>query len=303
MQQAPATPKIKRWRNLGLAQLGILKADQNASLQPSERLALMVRGEKRARQSTASQVVFLLPLVRREHVSDWSLVEDNLLKTLMSFVNQSDPNWIAIICGQDRPSLPNDERIHFLPFDQPITGNDKWAKLAKLVEYFPKLARPSGYVMTFDADDLAHRDLVKQYLSIQHPNGYLIEQGIVHDIAAGLYGQAGRPNLLNPLRKPFWKLCGSCAAFRYDPNEPRVLREFLKELTQHEHRMFPYLAKLCGRPLLSMRTNLVVYKVNHGENFDPRLNQGGYKLRFIRRFLISDKTKLENIKAAFGLKS
>ena len=175
MQQAPATPKIKRWRNLGLARLGILKADQNASLQPSERLALMVRGEKRARQSTASQVVFLLPLVRREQVSDWSLVEDNLLKTLMSFVNQSDPNWTAIICGQDRPSLPNDERIHFLPFHQPITGNDKWAKLAKLVEYFPKLARPSGYVMTFDADDLAHRDLVKQYLSIQHPNGYLIE--------------------------------------------------------------------------------------------------------------------------------
>ena len=248
MQQAPATPKIKRWRNLGLARLGILKADQNASLQPSERLALMVRGEKRARQSTASQVVFLLPLVRREQVSDWSLVEDNLLKTLMSFVNQSDPNWIAIICGQDRPSLPNDERIHFLPFDQPITGNDKWAKLAKLVEYFPKLARPSGYVMTFDADDLAHRDLVKQYLSIQHPNGYLIEHGIVHDIAADLYGQAGRPNLLNPLRKPFWKLCGSCAAFRYDPNEPKLLRRLITEITQHEHRMFPYLAKLAGRP-------------------------------------------------------
>ena len=253
MQQAPATPKIKRWRNLGLARLGILKADQNASLQPSERLALMVRGEKRARQSTASQVVFLLPLVRREQVSDWSLVEDNLLKTLMSFVNQSDPNWIAIICGQDRPSLPNDERIHFLPFDQPITGNDKWAKLAKLVEYFPKLARPSGYVMTFDADDLAHRDLVKQYLSIQHPNGYLIEQGIVHDIAAGLYGQAGRPNLLNPLRKPFWKLCGSCAAFRYDPNEPKLLRRLITEITQHEHRMFPYLAKLAGRSLCSLQ--------------------------------------------------
>jgi hypothetical protein len=300
MQQAPATPKIKRWRNLGLARLGILKADQNASLQPSERLALMVRGEKRARQSTASQVVFLLPLVRREHVSDWSLVEDNLLKTLMSFVNQSDPNWIAIICGQDRPSLPNDERIQFLPFDQPITGNDKWAKLAKLVEYFPKLARPSGYVMTFDADDLAHRDLVKQYLSIQHPNGYLIEHGIVHDIAADLYGQAGRPNLLNPLRKPFWKLCGSCAAFRYDPNEPKLLRRLITEITQHEHRMFPYLAKLAGRSLCSLQNTMIMYEFNHGQNFGLRRNRGSFKSRFIKRYRINNPSRLEHLLKGFS---
>ena len=300
MQQAPATPKIKRWRNLGLARLGILKADQNASLQPSERLALMVRGEKRARQSTASQVVFLLPLVRRKQVSDWSLVEDNLLKTLMSFVNQSDPNWIAIICGQDRPSLPNDERIHFLPFDQPITGNDKWAKLAKLVEYFPKLARPSGYVMTFDADDLAHRDLVKQYLSIQHPNGYLIEHGIVHDIAADLYGQAGRPNLLNPLRKPFWKLCGSCAAFRYDPNEPKLLRRLITEITQHEHRMFPYLAKLAGRSLCSLQNTMIMYEFNHGQNFGLRRNRGSFKSRFIKRYRINNPSRLEHLLKGFS---
>jgi len=300
MQQAPATPKIKRWRNLGLARLGILKADQNASLQPSERLALMVRGEKRARQSTAAQVVFLLPLVRREHVSDWSLVEDNLLKTLMSFVNQSDPNWIAIICGQDRPSLPNDKRIHFLPFDQPITGNDKWAKLAKLVEYFPKLARPSGYVMTFDADDLAHRDLVKQYLSIQHPNGYIIEHGIVHDIAADLYGQAGRPNLLNPLRKPFWKLCGSCAAFRYDPNEPKLLRRLITEITQHEHRMFPYLAKLAGRSLCSLQNTMIMYEFNHGQNFGLRRNRGSFKSRFIKRYRINNPSRLEHLLKGFS---
>ena len=300
MQQAPATPKIKRWRNLGLARLGILKADQNASLQPSERLALMVRGEKRARQSIASQVVFLLPLVRRKQVSDWSLVEDNLLKTLMSFVNQSDPNWIAIICGQDRPSLPIDERIHFLPFDQPITGNDKWAKLAKLVEYFPKLARPSGYVMTFDADDLAHRDLVKQYLSIQHPNGYLIEQGIVHDIAAGLYGQAGRPNLLNPLRKPFWKLCGSCAAFRYDPNEPKLLRRLITEISQHEHRMFPYLAKLAGRSLCSLQNTMIMYEFNHGQNFGLRRNRGSFKSRFIKRYRINNPSRLEHLLKGFS---
>ena len=218
----------------------------------------------------------------------------------MSFVNQSDPNWTAIICGQDRPSLPNDERIHFLPYHQPITGNDKWAKLAKLVEYFPKLARPSGYVMTFDADDLAHRDLVKQYLSIQHPNGYIIEHGIVHDIAADLYGQAGRPNLLNPLRKPFWKLCGSCAAFRYDPNEPKLLHRLITEITQHEHRMFPYLAKLAGRSLCSLQNTMIMYEFNHGQNFGLRRNRGSFKSRFIKRYSINDPSQLEHLLKGFS---
>ena len=300
MQQAPATPKLRRWRNLILARFVGLKAEKDLAFQISEQLALALRAHKCTHRSPASQVVFLLPLVRREHVQDWSIVETCLRRTLTSFLRQSDPNWIAVICGQDRPELPKDDRIRFLPFDDPFTGNDKWAKLSKLVTYFPKVARPAGYVMTFDSDDLAHRDLVKTYLSFQHPNGYIIDHSIVHDIGAGLYGQAGSPNLLHPLRKPFWKLCGSCAAFRYDPNEPQIFRHFLMETTQHEHRMFPYLAKLSGRPLLPLRNNLIIYEVNHGENFDPRLGQGDYKVRFVKRNLIKKPELLKDIENNFG---
>ena len=300
MQQAPATPKLRQLRNLFLARFSGLRLVKGPGYQLSEQFALALRSQKRCHQSLASQVVFLLPLVRREQVQDWSVVETRLQQTLTSFLNQSDTNWIAIICGQDHPELPKDNRILFLNFDDPINGNDKWAKLAKLVKYLPKVAQPAGYVMTFDADDLAHCDLVKTYLSLQHPNGYIIDHGIVHDIAAGLYGQAGSPNLLHPLRKPFWKLCGSCAAFRYDSNESQIFRRFLQETAQHEHRMFPYLAKLTGRPLLPLQYNLIIYEMNHGENFGPRRGRGDFKLRFVKRYLIKKQELLTDIENCFS---
>ena len=300
MQQAPSTPKLRRLRNLILARFSGLRIKKDPEFQLSEQLALALRSQKRSHQSLASEVVFLLPLVRREQVKDWSVVETCLQQTLTSFLKQSDPNWIAVICGQDHPELPKDNRIHFLNFDDPINGNDKWAKLAKLVKHLPKVAHHAGYVMTFDADDLAHCNLVKTYLSLQHPNGYIIDHGIVHDIAAGLYGQAGSPNLLHPLRKPFWKLCGSCAAFRYDSNESQIFRRFLQETAQHEHRMFPYLAKLTGRPLLPLQYNLIIYEMNHGENFGPRRGRGDFKLRFVKRYLIKKQELLTDIENCFS---
>ncbi len=300
MQQTPATPKTRRWCNLVLARLGILQADLSVDLKASEHFALLLRQKKRSRTSTASQVVFLLPLVRRAQVSDWSIVESNLSKTLKCLLKQTNPNWVAIIYSQDKPNMPDDRRIHFLQYETSITGNDKWAKLAELINYFPKVAKPSGYVMTFDADDLAHRDLVHTFLTIQHPNGYLIDHGIVHDISAGTFGQAGSPTLDQPLRKPFWKLCGSCATFRYDPNEHKLMQDFLRATFQHEHRMFPYLASLAGRPLHSLKDNLVIYEFNHGENFGLRRNRGNYKSRFVERYRIKDTSVLKELPNNFS---
>ena len=300
MQQVSATNKTRRWYNLTLAHFGILRPGLSRSLKTSEHFALELRHKKRTSASQASQVVFLLPLVRRSQATDWSLVEKNLNKTLKCFLKQTNPNWVAIICGQDKPNIPYDRRIHFLQFKTSTTGNDKWAKLEELVNYFPKVAQPSGYVMTFDADDLAHRDLVQIFLTIQHPNGYLIDHGIIHDIATGTFGQAGRPTLHKPLRKPFWKLCGSCATFRYDPNEHKILQNFIRATIQHEHRMFPYLASLAGRPLHRLKENLVIYELNHGENFGRRRKRGNYKSRFAERFKINNTSILKELTRNFN---
>ena len=300
MQQVPATTKTRRWWNLTLATLGILRPSFSRGLKASEYFALKLRGKKRSNISRASQVVFLLPLVKREQVNDWFLVESNLNKTLKCFLRQTNPNWIAIICGHEKPNIPNDKRIHFLEFKTATSGNDKWAKLAELVNFFPKVAQPSGYVMTFDADDLAHCDLVKIFLKNQHPNGYLIDHGIIHDIAAGNFGQAGTPTICSPLRKPFWKLCGSCATFRYDQNEHKLLQDFIRATSQHEHRMFPYLASLAGRPLHKLGENLVIYEFNHGENFGLRRKRGKFKSQFAKRFKINDASILNDLTKNFN---
>ena len=43
---------------------------------------------------------------------------------------------------------------------------------------------------------------------------------------------------------------------------------------------------------MTVLDNLVMYEVNHGENFDRRLNQGDFKLRFVKRFPVNDEDRL-----------
>ena len=59
-------------------------------------------------------VIFAMPLVSRRRSEDWDRVQANLATTLASFSAQSNPNWIVYICGQDRPALPDDDRVHFI---------------------------------------------------------------------------------------------------------------------------------------------------------------------------------------------
>jgi hypothetical protein len=100
------------------------------------------------------------------------------------------------------------------------------------------------------------------------------------------------------MRKPFWKLCGSCCAVRFDPEQAGAL-PFLREMTQHEHRMFPYLAKLAGRRLTPLPRPSVLYVLNHGENFGARRGRVSFKARFVERFRITDPADLAEISDAF----
>ena len=116
------------------------------SLQPSERAALSLRSARGSVRSTgaAESIIFNIPLVGRHHVSDWSSVLARLNLTLTSFLEQTNSNWHAVICGQDAPDLPDDPRITFLPFDTPVEGNDKWSKLRVLSEHLPNTGPRAG---------------------------------------------------------------------------------------------------------------------------------------------------------------
>ncbi len=247
----------------------------------------------------ATEVVFLLPLVGRHHVSDWSAVSARLNATLDSFVAQVDGRWRAVICGQDAPEhLPDDPRISFLPFATPVDGNDKWAKLAELTRPgAPHLAGPC-YAMTFDADDIAHPLLVGEMVQTAAPGGYLVERGYVWNAGTGEVGAARPQSLAEPGAKAFWKLCGSCAALRIDPGTGPEGPALLAAMSAHEHRMFPYLARLAGQALTPLNEASVLYVLNHGENFGARRGRISFKARYVSRFPVP-ASQMPALRAAF----
>ncbi|RBI86958.1 hypothetical protein DRV85_02205 [Rhodosalinus halophilus] len=282
MTQAPATPKLRRAATLARASLGL---PAPAPLAASETAALRLRARGPARAAPEG-VVFLIPFVGRHHVGDWDAVTGRLAATVESLRRQSDPRWRALICGQDRPDLPEDARVTFLPFKTPVEGNDKWAKLDMLARALPHAGLGAGYVMSFDADDLAHPALVPEMLAREVAGGWLAAEGYVRDAATGAVARAAPPTPAAPLRKPFWKLCGSCAALRFDLAQEPETTAFLAAMTAHEHRMFPYLAALAGRRLSRLPRPLVLYELNHGENFGLRRGRVGFKTRFVARFAV-----------------
>lgn len=298
MAQVPAVPKLTRARHLLRSTL-FGQTTPTADMVASERAALTLR-EAALRQQTADHVTFLIPLVGAHHVGDWGAVTARLTTTLQSFLRQDNPHWQAVICCQDRPTLPDDPRIRYLPFDDPTPGNDKWRKLRVLAEALPDLERSPGYVMSFDADDLLRQGSVDEMLTRQAAGGYLVESGLVMDVATGDIALADRRSWAAPMRKPFWKLCGSCAALYHDPESPEATA-FLAEMTQHEHRMFPYLAALAGQPLHPLNRPSVLYMLNHGENFGARRGRVGYKTRFVQSYRIDDVEALDTIRGDFGL--
>ncbi|WP_292291593.1 hypothetical protein [Marivita sp.] len=298
MAQVPAVPKLSRAWHLVLAQ-ALGHTEPTTDMVPSERAAMALRAADLPRQQ-AQQVTFLIPLVGPQHVGDWPAVIARLQDTLHSFIRQDNAQWQAVICCQDRPDLPDDPRITYLPFTDPTPGNDKWRKLRVLTEALPDLTDRPGYVMSFDADDLLRQGTVTEMLRRQDPGGYLVQSGLVMDVATGQIALADRRSLAAPMRKPFWKLCGSCAALYHDPAEP-ASTAFLAEMTQHEHRMFPYLARLAGQALRPLSRPSVLYMLNHGENFGARRGRVGYKTRFVQRYRIDQPETLAGIRMDFGM--
>lgn len=288
MAQIPATPKTRRarlrarlwWRGAHAT------LQREPSLTPAEHSALTLNTTGAPTQ-TPQHVTFLIPLVGQAHVGDWNSVLSHLTTTLESFIAQSSPNWRAVICCQDHPAkLPRDPRIHTIPFTPTREGNDKWDKLHTLSHALPNISPEPGYAMPFDADDLLHKRTVATMLSLRAPGGYLSQKGYVADLTQNRLAQVGPPNLRTPRQRPFWKLCGSCTALRYDTRSLPAFTAFLAKMTQHEHRMFPHLAALAGLPLTPLQDPMTLYMLNHGENFGARRGRTRSKTALVERYAL-----------------
>ena len=301
MSQTPAIPKKTRFLQLLAIKL-LGRPLQLGTNNPVETTAMTLCSEKQGETWNAPEhVTFLIPLVGPDMVQDWSVVERLLNTTLSSFATQTNHNWRAVVCCQVAPDLPDDARVSYLQFDRDVVGNDKWSKLSELYKHLAGSAKGAGLCMTFDADDIAHPELVETLLT--NPTGSLMTHGIVHDVQRDRLAQGGPQTLFQPGAKAFWKLCGSCAALPYDANQDTfaLQMKFMSHLCQHEHRMVPYLAALGGHSLKKQKQSLVLYLLNHGENFGARRGRVNFKTRFVDRFEIMDETKLKVIRSHFNL--
>lgn len=262
------------------------------SLNPAETAAHALRIAPKKDVTTAPMTTFLIPLVGKHQVNAWSVVDTAFSICAQALIHQSDPNWRALVCSQDRPSACDlDPRIQFVPFDQIPDGHDKIPKLETLTKHALETDLQPGFVMLLDGDDLLHVDFVN-ILNKRDEQGLLVSKGLILNSGNGDLCETRHKSLSSPLQKPFWKFCGSCTAFPVG-RAPGHECSFIQALCQHEHRLYPHLAKMAGIALYEHHDPLAIYVINHGENFETRRGRGGFKQRFARRFAMTKDEKRE----------
>ncbi|MFQ6554267.1 hypothetical protein AAD018_018135 [Aestuariibius insulae] len=304
MAQAPATSKTRRrlleW---GAGTLGSNWLLTRRKLHPAEKAALKLRMLGRLPgKPKEPHFAILIPLVGPGDVGDWDAVTRRLTRTVESFKRQEYRRWTAFVCCQERPPLPWSSHLRYTPFRDAVEGNDKWAKLRTLAKAMTELRDddPQGFAMSFDADDLLADGQLANMAQRKTSGGHLVTQGYVADIGEDRIALARPQSVSQPGQKAFWKLCGSSAAFRYDLRHGmKTELAFLAAALSHEHRMFPHLAALSGRPLRPLDDPAVLYLLNHGENFGARRGRTEFKQRFANRFEITDPDQLDEIRTKF----
>ncbi|MEM9715196.1 MAG: glycosyltransferase family 2 protein [Pseudomonadota bacterium] len=229
------------------------------------------------------KVTFLIPLIAKKRAQNWSVVEFLLAETLRSIRHQTNPNWHVIICGQDRPELPEDPRIVFEPFTRDIADSkrtDKWLKNKVLCKAWRKHFKSDGYLFMLDADDLVHPELVERIIASETKGVLMLARGYMAN------AHSGEVCDLTPIdpatRKPktkFFATCGSCAAIRVSPASGPFPESIVHTYRRHyaPQKHFPKF----GFRIDELNAPSAVYMVNHGDNMDW---QQRYKARnsFIR---------------------
>ena len=134
-------------------------------------------------------IYFLTPLSAQSSVSDWRLVCELLRETLRSLENQVSEKFQSYICCHDIPDFAKelDERFHFIlhPFVAPVSALSvegvnngvRDGMLKRDVALFHSDPNPDDFVVLLDADDLYHRELVKDLESLHAFDCVLFENG------------------------------------------------------------------------------------------------------------------------------
>ncbi|MFQ6547181.1 glycosyltransferase family 2 protein [Aestuariibius sp. 2305UL40-4] len=224
-------------------------------------------------------VIFALPLVAKARSDDWGQVEANLAGTLKSFQNQTRPDWHAYICGQDRPVLPEDDRITFLPFDRKDAFFDKGAKMSKLARHILAEGPEEGYYFPFDADDILHPKVVDHILTDDNGAGYYIDKGYMLHAETGDLAALQPPDARFPNATEFLRSCGSSTAIRLDRRAGADMATLIKK--RGAHRKVPRNMTHFGLHMTPIPFYAALYVVGHGENMRQRRGKMAGKLQHL----------------------
>lgn len=234
-----------------------------------------------ARLSSASEdpspdaiVTFGIPLASRQSVADWDRTCHLLAQTLRSIHGQIDARYRVIVCGHERPDIPeiNSRRVTFLSIQHRPPRRDEPSKFRgdkKRKRHVLGLQHRlfgGGLFMQLDADDLVHRDLVKFCADTQPQFGYVMSAGYMLDWVSKKI--APLPGVLSV---DFDRVCGSCAVIRYQesdlptvdisPDTPTLLFNMTRQ-----HAYMKVVMEESGRSLQDMPFPAVVYVINHSQN-------------------------------------
>lgn len=230
-------------------------------------------------QEPAPNFLFAISLAAQCATADWGRAEELLSHTLQSVLQQSDPRFDVVVCGHEKPDIPEleDPRVTFLvsdaapPTDPSRYRRDKMRKRRIIGGRLRELG--GGYFFPLDADDLVSRELVAYVLRDDNRRGYLIDRGYALDF---LNGRAAP--IPGAWSTSFDRVCGSSAAIYFDEEDlPRSGKQADSAVRYFDlfdsHAYWPIVAEELGRPFDRVPFPAAVYVVNHSQNLSFKLQR------------------------------
>lgn len=167
-----------------------------------------------------SQFFVAIPFAGLRSEEQWSTICRRLQTTLQSILNSEDPNFLVVIAGHERPSIPeiDDHRVTFISAGfpkpespegfRPDKGKKKNMALRRIRE------EGGGDVLIADADDHISNKLIGFVRAKNHTFGHVFSKGYVFDLSNGNLAP-----IPGSWRNDFDKVCGTCRVLRLAPDD------------------------------------------------------------------------------------
>ena len=217
--------------------------------------------------------IFAIPVAPFVDQKQWDHLNELLLATLRSALNQSNANFRILVAGHERPEALDqvgDDRVEFVPVAFPKPSDprsrrqDKRRKRWAIAARFRQMG--GGYFMYLDADDYVHRDLVQFVLDDDNKSGYFIPEGYALDYKNGVLA-----TIPGAWRKPFNHVCGSSGIVYFRPQDlPKAPYPVQRLATQPYFKYRNHLSfqdvSLTDRPNTAIPFRAAIYVVNNDIN-------------------------------------